>query len=193
MTRWESFTNMMTNMITVMEYTPKVEIWHVLNHYAPCVGLKSYHFKPEESLQFCDCLKLRMNELSDFVEPSLFILPHEYRTKKAQQLRSPKRKSEPTYLQADLIKTIEKIQTQEITNDGNAGYAIMEDMESVQDNADQYFDEVQSETSSVASEYGIVENPWTTRNLEDEDANDQRLIGLIKSNTHRREAVELHV
>jgi hypothetical protein len=185
---------MMTNMITVMEYTPQVDTWHMLNHYAPCVGVQSYQFKPEESLQLCDELKLRMLELSDFVEPSLFILPHEYRTKRSRSLKAPKRETEPAVPHADVIDTIEKLEKQEV--DGNCGqvnadYAMTEDVESVNDNADQFSDEVQSETSSVASETILIENPWQTKHSEDDDANDQMLLGLIRSNSWR-EAVELH-
>ena len=51
---FESFKQMMESYVSLMRYSPTEATWHIINHFLPCIGLRSYCYMPEESLKMCD-------------------------------------------------------------------------------------------------------------------------------------------
>ena len=65
---------MMLGMVTRMIYTPTENTWHQINHYLPVIGLKSYSYKPHESLELCDRIVSSLETFEEMQRNDLYLV-----------------------------------------------------------------------------------------------------------------------
>lgn len=70
----KSFKYMMQSIISNMRFSPREATWHTLNHYLPCIGIRSYSYNTSESLQLCDAIEKQLNNMTELLCDDIFLV-----------------------------------------------------------------------------------------------------------------------
>jgi hypothetical protein len=82
-----------------MEYTPREYTWHELNHYAPCLGVDAYSYKPHQSLDLCARLRSALAANLPLTRPDIY----DTRPKRVVRAAVPRCPPKPAVPDADVV------------------------------------------------------------------------------------------
>ena len=69
-----SFRCMMQSMITNMRFSPREATWHTINHYLPCIGIRSYSYSTSESLKLCNVIEKQLINMTELLCDDVFLI-----------------------------------------------------------------------------------------------------------------------